>query len=1148
MIRRILTIALVLAFSYQVNAQNSATNRYAEHSLLASGKWVKIRVSKEGVYQISKSKLAKMGFSNPDKVSLYGYNLPVLPEAKIENISDDITEIPLWRRSDGSVLFYSFGTVKWQPKSNGSSEFTRTNNTYSSYVYYFVTEKKDDNPSEMQTETTESTVSTVTTTFPEHIIIEKDELSLINSGRNFYESYDYSSNNKKSYTLETPGIANSKVVLTVQFVAGGLSTLSITADDTTFSSMSFSKLAEYEYGVLSSKTVNWNKTLNESSTITLTHTRGTGISGHLDYILANYTRKLDLSGINYLAFRPTTSSAMKYEISGANDNTHVWRVTSPKNTCEIGGTYADTKYTINTNSDTYVNEYVAVNTAASFSEPEVVGTIENQDLHALKNIDYVIIVPANGKLTAQAQILADAHTAKDSMRCVVLRADQIYNEFSSGTPDATAYRRFMKMLYDKAANNTDKPKNVCLFGDGVWDNRMVTSDLSKKVPDDYLLCYESENSLSHTDSYVLEEYYTLLADNKGISPLKEKPDCGVGRITVTTIGEARGVVNKLISYLNNKYAGSWKNTVCVMADDGNANVHMSDAEAVSTEMESLYPDYRLRKIYWDTYSREESGAGHTYNNAYLDITKQIENGALIMNYTGHGSAYILSHEQVLKRTDFESWTSPRIPLWFFAACDVTPFDMNEENIGETALLNENGAALATIGTTRTVYSAQNRKINLAFMKYVLAKNSIGRQYSIGEALSLAKSEIVSANSYAKRDSINKCHFILIGDPAIALTVPTYKVKIDTFNNKEVSQNPIDTIKAGAVVNVSGHIVDENGNTVTDFKGTVSQTVFDNKELVTCLNNAEEDVTPFQFYDRIRTIYSGTDSVRQGQFEFTFPVPLDINYSNETGLINLYAVNKEKTIEANGSYDSFAIGETDPNKSNNTTGPLLTIALNGVMFTNKNTSGTIESNVTLASTTVMNETPFFAGAIEDENGINTIGSGIGHEITLIVDNDPSMTYNLNSYFEYVTGSWTKGNVGYSIPVLSAGKHSLFFRAWDILNNPSTLEVQFNVQEGMAPTMFNLTIKGPVKDQLTLVIENDRPQTTLNVDVRLYDISGRELWQSEETNASNSTYYTYTCNLNATNGHLPPGIYICKATISTANGAKTSAYKKFLVVAQ
>jgi hypothetical protein len=326
-------------------------------------------------------------------------------------------------------------------------------------------------------------------------------------------------------------------------------------------------------------------------------------------------------------------------------------------------------------------------------------------------------------------------------------------------------------------------------------------------------------------------------------------------------------------------------------------------------------------------------------------------------------------------------------------------------------------------------------------------------------------------------------------------------------------------------------------------------VFDNLELVTCNNNAGEDVTPFQFYARTRTLFAGSDSIKNGRFDFTFPVPLDINYSDENGLMCLYAINSDKSIEANGAFHEFAVGGTDKNISKNKQGPVLVASLNGEKFSNSSATDSIISNVLQTSSVLMHETPYFIGVIQDENGINTTGSGIGHEITVIVDNDPNMTFDLNRTFKYVTGTWTTGSVYCSLPELSTGKHTLLFRAWDILNNPSTLEVEFDVYKGLKPNVLSLQIKGPVRNnELTLIIENDRPNSTLNIDVRIYDMAGREVWNGKETGVSESSYYTYTCNLNGANGHLQPGVYICKASISTGNGAQASDSKKFMVVAQ
>lgn len=1071
---------MLLTLAFTANAQT----RYAEHSKLASGKWVKIRVADEGVYQISSATLKSMGFSNPDKVCLYGYNLPMLPETNLEELDDDLTELPLFRKSDGTLLFYSCGTIRWTRK-NASSAFTHNNNPYSNYIYYFLTETNG-TPAAFEQTGTETTMEATQTSYLAHALYEQDAFSFINAGRMFFDSYDFANGATKTYKLNFAAAASGDVILDVQFAASSSSSLNVSVGSNTLGTLSISEPASHSTMTLASRSFTLYDQTASSLDVTLKHVRTTSMKGHLDYIRATYETPLSLTGKNYLVFTAAQDNMAAFQLQGVDNATRVWNITNNVPTEQVGTrsgtTFKAVTYDIH-------NKYVAVNTNATFPSPQVVGTVSNQDLHALDGINLLIIVPANGKLTAQAQRLADAHTSIDGIKCAVVRADQVYNEFSSGTPDATAYRRLMKMLYDKQytaspLTGTEKGSlNLLLFGNCMWDNRFVTSGLSSKSQDDYLLAYESMNSWSHTDSYVAEEYFTLLADGKGVSPLKEKPDCGVGRLPLSTETEAKNVVDKIITYMQNLNAGAWKNTICLMADDDKTIIHMEDAENVLSNTESLFPDYHYKRIYWDAYERTQSATGNRYPDVYAEINKVMEEGALIMDYTGHGAAYTLSHEQVLTTPDFQKWTSPRIPVWITAACDVTPFDMNTENLGCEAILNKQGAAVAFIGTARTVYSSPNRIINRNFMSHVLATKNNGEHFTIGEALAQAKADIVGSKSYySKIDTINKAHFVLLGDPALKLITPTYKVKIDKFNGQSVDAENPPTISAGETITVEGHIVDAQGEPATNFDGTVSPTVYDSEEHIVGNNNMGiEEV--FEYDDRTRVLYAGTDSVKAGTFRFTFPVPLDINYSDESGLIVLYAINTEKTLEANGKFEDFLVGGTATEEITDTEGPSI---------------ATFSDGQNVANISYTSETPTLRIELSDESGINTTGNGLGHDIVAIIDGNEATTYTLNNYYTQSVGDYRSGTVVYTLPTLSAGKHSLVVRAFDTLNNLGEESYSFEVVTG-----------------LTQLYD-------------IYDMSGRKVYSSTERTPS-----------------LPKGIYIRHTRLTSPKGDITTSSEKFII---
>ena len=149
--------------------------------------------------------------------------------------------------------------------------------------------------------------------------------------------------------------------------------------------------------------------------------------------------------------------------------------------------------------------------------------------------------------------------------------------------------------------------------------------------------------------------------------------------------------------------------------DGDDNVHMHDVNEVADATISAHPEYLVRKIMWDAYPQETSASGHGYP-AVTNLIKRLQSsGALIFDYGGHGRPDQVSHENVLRLTDFKAFSNKNLPLWVTATCDIMPYDGVEPTIGETAVLNENGGAMAFFGTARTVFVPQNKAINRAFM-------------------------------------------------------------------------------------------------------------------------------------------------------------------------------------------------------------------------------------------------------------------------------------------------------------------------------------------------------------------------------------------------------------------------------------------------
>lgn len=1029
-------------------APGAGGSRYAAHSVLASGRWVKIRVPSSGVYEVSAALARKAGFSDLSKVKVYGYGGNLQNERLDGNelqALDDLKEVATCT-VNGRRLFYANGPVTWS--SNTATR--RTRNPYSDYGYYFLT---SDEAEPLTVDSTAFLNSFYPSTNDYHSLYEVDGYSWYNGGRNLFDTEPIANGHTKRVVLTNTSHSSSGK-LSVNLTAGSRTEAQVMVNDSVLGTL-YIYLGEYDKGNERAATYALNN-LHTTDTVKIKVTSGG--PARLDYVQMAWERP-----------RP------------------------------------------------------APNLRGAFPSPEYVYTITNQDHHADPEADMVMIIPTSQKLKAQAQRLAAFHEKHDTLRVNIVPADELYNEFSSGTPDANAYRRYLKMLYDRAGHGGRAPRYLLLFGDCVWDNRLRTADCSSLNADDLLLCYESENSFNTVECYVDDGFYGLLDDGEGTNPQSaDMLDLAVGRFPVRTEAEARVLVDKTIGYVSNKNAGAWQNVLMFMGDDGNNNMHMDDANKAADDIAARYPGYQIKKVMWDAYTQEMSSTGRSYPEVSSIVKQQQRNGALIMDYAGHGRPDQISHESVLKLTDFKGFTNKNLPLWITASCDIMPFDGIEENIGEAAMLNQAGGAVAFFGTTRTVWANYNKVINMAFLRLVLGQDG-GKPMTMGEAQRQAKNLMITAGQDL---TTNKLQYSLLGDPAIALNQPQMKVVVDSINGQPVGSVPI-TLKAASVARVSGHI--ENA---TRFSGTMTAVVLDSKELVTCRQNASADAdSSFQFYNRSKAIYSGSDSVVAGKFSLRFAVPVDLNYSGDTGEMNIYAVNNEHTLTAHGYTDNFVLGGSAA--LTDTVGPKIFCYLNTPDF---------------VSGDRVNTTPYFVAQISDDDGINATGNGVGHDMQLIIDGKATQTYTLNDNFTYDFGTYTSGSVGFTLPMLEPGPHKLMFRAWDTMNNPSTVQLDFKVVKGLKPTIYNVSAtRNPASTSTTFIISHNFGGSDVDVILDVYDLSGRLLWTHSESGPSTTGTYSVDWDLTQNNGYrVPTGVYLYRARVSCDGSGAASKARKLVII--
>lgn len=1125
----------ILSYKYIISSKPAAVRaslrraetaeRYTYNSLLSSGRWVKIRIGQSGVYKLTYSSLRSMGFKDPSKVRLFGYGGAVLPETNIQDLKDDLPEQPLWP-ADGCFLFYGQGPVSWKRTSQG---FEHEVNTYSDWGYYFLTDIEDPARATFSTIDADTLPGRIIDSYPDYTVYDPDEFSWYHSGRRLFEGFDFADGGGHSYRFDLNGLTGDSVVMRVAFSASSSekTRLAVNVNGSDAGYMDIRAMGSSDVASVDEKSFVISGLFSEQNTVRLMHERASGVSGHLDYIRLNYRRKLALYGSGTIFRTAGKLTGASFSVSGSNADVRIWRISADGTYGVVPSVY-ENGHTVTMGASYDADDILlAVNVKGSFPEPVSLGQVENQNLHGLDSVDMVIVVPASGQLTQQAERLAAAHRYFDSLNVKVVRADMVYNEFSSGTPDATALRRFMKMLYDRGGKDA-APRYLLLMGNGAWDNRMHVSDWAGQNPEDYLLCYESYESLSHTASYVMEDYFGFLDDSEGRSMLTEKVDIGIGRLAVGTAAQAREKVTQIIDYMNGTYSGAWCNRILVLGDDGDNNVHMGDADIVAGIYQEVDPAIDVRKIYWDAYQMEVTASYNGYPPVRKQLLEELEEGALIVNYSGHGSTEVLSHELVMNKTDMRQLKSRRLPFWITASCDIAPFDSRLESMGMNLFANTEGGAIGMLATTRTVFASQNGTINRSFSRYVLSVSDEGRLNTLGDALRLAKNELVT-EGYGETDrSANKIHFVLLGDPAVRLAVAQLNAVVDYFDGSDTSVTG--AAKAGSVVTLKGHI-ECNGERVEGYNGLLSSTVFDNERLITCRNNLKTADENFTFMYRDRILYSGSDSVINGEFSFSFPVPMDINYSGQNGRISLYCRGNDGR-DAHGFYGNFTVGGTAQGLRPDSAGPDIRLYLNTPTF---------------QYGAKVNSTPMLVAELRDSSGLNTSGNGLGHDILLVIDNNPNWTWVLNGNFEQNPGDYMSGRVMFNIPELPEGRHELMLRAWDMMNNSTTVYLGFKVVSDLEPRFTVDVTSSPARESTSFVVTHDRPGQDARVTLMVSGTDGTLQWSTTCRDESGNGVTVIDWNLCSSSGHrLRAGLYLVKAVVGTDGGGSSSASCKIVII--
>lgn len=1101
------------------------------NSALADGNIYKLATRKDGIYKLDYAFLEKLGINpttiDPRKIQILGHGGGVLPEPNSAPRIDDLAELSVFvsGQEDGKfdrgdlILFYGESSDQWILDSQ-TGKYHREENPYDDLNFYFI-KISDREGKRITVLPSSNTASYTTDTYNARQHHQTDQYNLLHlandanlqgSGR-LWVGEQFKTERTKDFGTSfdfSQAILSEPVYVNMQFVGRSSEVSQVTLDVagvTKEARIASSRVTEIETDYAKFGNISHDSfllTTNNPGIKINYPNQGNNNEGWLDYLEFNFRAKLHFTGepLIFSDLRAPAGEYCTYQISGSSASLQVWDITQPLSPVTPETTFSGnvTRFTVMQNQR---STFVAFDPAQTLSA-EAIGKVENQNLHSLGVVDYVIIYHPD--FMEAAQRLATHRRTFNNFRVAAIPLDQVLNEFSSGKTDPTAIRDFARMLYKRYPEF----RYLVLFGDGSFDYRHLYADLNNES---FIPVYETERSLHPIESFPSDDYYALLDDNEGGS-WRGALDIAVGRIPVRTPDEATIVVDKIVNYETSyKSLGDWRVSVLFVADDEDGNRHLDSADKIAEMIKSNYPVFNVNKVYLDAFEQENTPGGVFNFKAREALNNNLFKGQLVVNYIGHGGANGWAQERVLQKEDIDKWNNlDRLPLLITATCSFAGYDDPRRiTAGEYSFTHPTGGSIALFTTVRAVYAQSNERLTRSVFDHLFEPVE-GKMPTIGEILIRSK----NANA-ADTTGTNARKFTLLGDPALRLVIPGYGARTTTVNGKPVAEAGLDTLKALSKVEIEGEIVDPFGQIVSGFNGKIYPTIFDKTlNLKTLAQDRGSSERTFGLQKSV--IFKGLASVNNGRFKFTFVVPKDINYAFGQGKISYYAEDGS-VADAGGSFDQIMVGGTSSQGINDTEGPEIEIFMNDENF--------VYGGIT-------DKNPVLLVKLSDDNGINVIGNSIGHDLTAVLNQNLQGTIILNDFYESAQDDYTRGMVNYPLTNLEPGLHTLTVKAWDIANNSSESIIEFVVvDEAESGLRHVLNYPNPFSTNTCFQFEHQLQNLDLDIRIEILNPSGRVVKVLEQT-VKASGFLSRDVKWDGRDEFGDPlanGIYIYRVTVTT-----------------
>ncbi len=1065
-----------------------------EASVLSAGRWWKMAAEGEGIHRVTTREVSALEGVSIDSVGVYGgsggmlsqYNR-LTPTKDLQPVAVDIVDHNGNGRfdSDDELLFYGEGAGGW------SYDATRgwwryAHHAYATENYYYLTTTARNGRRIATASAVAATTETNSYTAVAHVDNELN--NIFATGQRWVGEKFSTGLSSRNFTLTLPG--NSDGAVRLRYAVASRSTATSTF---TMSTTGHSQTLYITPHAVCDSVSTLLSTPSTHFTFTLNYTPGesTGV-GYLDYIEASAHAPLTFGG-GQLTVRNDQhlGGAARYRVSGTTAGLRVWEVSRAGEEREMvlnDGVWCD--------STTEARRYVLFD-GSQYLTPQHIMPIENQNLHGSDAAELVVVCTPT--LLEQGRRVATLHELFDGISTLTVTDEEVYNEFSSGKQDPMAVRALLRHL--KSVHGDMPPRYLLLMGKGTYDNRNI---LGGTIPT--VVTYETAYSFDEDgQSYASDDMMGYLGEN-GYGYTGEALEVSVGRLPAKSVEEATLLVDKVEGYLTKRdwtdenERGDWRNYVALLADDADpgkpydtAFVHSS--EVVARYVNNRFPELNVEKLYADSYHQSSGAIGSYYPDLNNALRKRINKGCLLLNYIGHGSTAYIGTERYLSFSDIDAFTNiDRLPLFVTSTCSYGRYDYLEGLCGAEACILARGAMMGVISASRPI--SHTERFNSDVILYALDS-----RYSIGDALRMAKN----------RTPVSPC-IGLIGDPALRLSRAANRVVVTHVNRRAVTEGVDDTATVLSRVTVSGEIQDSTGALITDFDGTLYPIVFDRTVVAHTLANDNPE-TEVAFTQQKNILYRGNHEVRGGRFEYSFVVPMDVAYQYDYAKLSHYA--RSAGEDASGCYNQLLIGGMNEGAEVTAAAPKIRLFMGDTNFHN---GGITDPNPTLIA------------LLSDSAGINA-GTGLGHDITAMIDGNPGSMVVLNDLYESDV-TCTGGEIYYTFRDLTPGRHTLTLKAWNIYNISSTATIDFVVHDEETLSLSSLFCwPNPASEQARFQVETNNTTKIASAEMQIYNTYGQCVWAVTPTvSADGYTVGPVVWNL----GNVTPGLYVARMIVTDEEG--------------